>query len=135
MVSRCPCQKTSNDLEECWDSNTPLELTEPSNSRDQRFKSLGLTSSDCPSSEKRNTSKRNEYHIDCRTHCTDNDKCDYEGGPGEIIVKIYRTEIQEKRPRAEGGGGGGDRGPRTPKEHNDPEFQPFGFNDDKNALD
>lgn len=95
------------------------------------------TSSDYLNSVRRNTLRRIQYIIITpSTNCTDNDKCDYEGGPGEIIVKIYRTEIQERKPRNEGGGGGGgERAPRTPKEHNDPEFQPFGFNDDKNALD
>jgi hypothetical protein len=65
----------------------------------------------------------------------ENDTTDYEGGPGEIVVKIYRTIAAPRKPRAEGGGGGAGGGTRTPKEHNDPEFQPFAFNDDKSGLD
>jgi hypothetical protein len=59
----------------------------------------------------------------------ENDKTNYLGGPGEIIIKIYKTK---EVPRKVGGGGGE---PRTPKEHNDPVFTPFTYNENKKSIE
>jgi hypothetical protein len=49
-------------------------------------------------------------HYPYSTNCHENDKTDYNGGTGEIVVKIYKTRDVPRKPSS-----GEQREPREPR--------------------